>query len=1255
MVFGVALLALLLQTVTRLHGQGTGPSEASVLDRARWVHPHLVANDLLDVGYFGQMGEQDLNYVAVGRQGVILTSPDAVCWTYAYSRGDLFNITAGNIQIPNGPLLKYYAGSREGALAIYDSSNRGWGTITPTGAPTYNNAAGKVVPIDFLGAAYGGDRLVLVGNEGYAGMTQNGVDWWWSRALPSGITNDLVSLAYRSGQFVAASTTNLVVTSRDGTNWVFRRIEVPLKRIRVSPSGFIGLSTDERIGLSPDGETWSFVQEHGQGVSTCIAGFGTEIVLTGEKSLLSSSAALTSWRKIGSPLLVTNQNFNAITRSDVAGDPFVVVGDRGTILTYSAGATAAVNRNNDRVEDLTGVAYGEGKYAAVGRRGVVWSRTDGTNGALWGYLSDTGAWDPRGSGTTNDLAGVAFGKGRFVAVGGAFAGSTSHATIITSRDTTNWSPVVRLTALTDPATGAKAYPAGIAFGDGRFVVLAQGELGAAMVSVDGNRWDTSFSSVLNGMRGIGYGNGMFVAVGTNIATSVDGFTWTLDTTVSNANLYAVSGMNGTFVAVGGAPTALLVKTNGAAGWAVSKARVTAPLFSVNTGASQFFACGTNGLSYNSRDGLNWDSHTSFGAKFNQRSIIVGNNEIAMVGDRGDITVTPKIDTVVGRPAPLYNVATGGGTGLDRLESIAYTGTSQSQFYAVGSTFESSVFGNQTLGDPTAALSLVPKLLLLRHSDTGSVTFAATGPDNSRGTHLAVAGRTIMVGGVALDSQFPANTYITASGVGFIAQAVPQSSTTPSNCFQKVLLTREDSLSSDFNWARHFDGTLSDLKLVQLASGAEVRFAGTFGAAVEMGDDINIESTNTTRSFFLTKCDAGSGTNTWVRWLEPTNQLPVEQIYGLKLAADAKGTTFAFGAVSGGLNIYSNVPPPPPDPGTGGGGFASRRGRPLPADACPPGHSASSSALDGSPCTEACPPGHSPTMSTLQGAPCDDGTGSTNEVPKFAIQGTLSVTNHTPGLSMFLSVFDPTGALKWANWVGPAGAVPVAAATDAEGTAYVAGNLEFGTIFVGAYKFSTNGVSNVWMRVLTPGGGAHVTAFDVRTNGLSVLAGTFQTQTTFAEAKTFGRTNLISGGTASFVLRIKKDGLLLSAQAEGTAEEQTGFSTINALYPFEDNRLALAGFFVQRAKFGNLTATSRGLGDTYLAIVESIDPPPPPPLEPPTLKISRVNKSVRLEWPEPFILQKSASANPAAWADLAVPSPLDLSPTQSAQYYRLRSP
>jgi hypothetical protein len=133
---------------------------------------------------------------------------------------------------------------------------------------------------------------------------------------------------------------------------------------------------------------------------------------------------------------------------------------------------------------LWSVAYGAGRFAAVGQNGLLLSSTNGS------------VWEPQISGTTNTLSGVAFANGLFVAGG-------DHGTLLTSVDAQTW--VTRDSAAGD----SDLY--GVGFGNGVYVVA--GEDGAIVTSSDGEHWTARPSGITSQLLAVTYGNGQFVAVG----------------------------------------------------------------------------------------------------------------------------------------------------------------------------------------------------------------------------------------------------------------------------------------------------------------------------------------------------------------------------------------------------------------------------------------------------------------------------------------------------------------------------------------------------------------------------------------------------------------------------------------------------------------------------------------------------------------------------------------------------------------------
>jgi len=213
-----------------------------------------------------------------------------------------------------------------------------------------------------------------------------------------------------------------------------------------------------------------------------------------------------------------------------------------------------------------------------------------------GLSSVATEWTLQSPPESHPWSAVAYGNGRFVAV--TYTGTNR---VMTSEDGVVW----------------KAYPApayawsGVTYGNGQFVAISST---GSMTSSDGINWTYhAWSGISCDTRGIGYGNGLYIAVGENddrIVTSPDGVNWTART--GGFNMMSATYGNGAYVAVGTSNN-IQYSTDGI-NWA-----------GVSPGGSNRWrsVCYGNGLfvavsSYSSNrvatspDGINWTLRTSSG-------------------------------------------------------------------------------------------------------------------------------------------------------------------------------------------------------------------------------------------------------------------------------------------------------------------------------------------------------------------------------------------------------------------------------------------------------------------------------------------------------------------------------------------------------------------------------------------------------------------------------------------------------------------
>jgi hypothetical protein len=255
---------------------------------------------------------------------------------------------------------------------------------------------------------------------------------------------------------------------------------------------------------------------------------------------------------------------------------------------------------------------------------------------------------------------VAFGGGSFVAVG--------DRTILASTDGINWS--------TNGINVAGAPNAidlglqGVTYGDGQFVAVgSERDGGVILTSTDGISWLGQSAGGTNGLWAVAYGNGLFVTIsdGTVSLTSPDGMVWT----EHEFNWWNEFGAelaygNGVFVAL--ADDGVILTSTDGADWATNSSGTFADFYAITCGGGTFVAAGTGGLVLTSTNGTNWVIHNSgtmnelFGAGY-------GQNTFFLVGEGGEILQSG----VVPPPGPPLSPVPGWTNGVFSLNLSAPLG------------------------------------------------------------------------------------------------------------------------------------------------------------------------------------------------------------------------------------------------------------------------------------------------------------------------------------------------------------------------------------------------------------------------------------------------------------------------------------------------------------------------------------------------------------------------------------------------------
>jgi hypothetical protein len=286
---------------------------------------------------------------------------------------------------------------------------------------------------------------------------------------------------------------------------------------------------------------------------------------------------------------------------------------------YAAWTAVDVSRIFD---DISAIAYGNGKFLAGGKFGRMFASTDGTN---WTNVNNNGIFAGGAIFDPGYVYAIAYGNNMFVAGGQGEGGESKMAT---STDGTAWTEV-DISRIFEWDVKAIALAVASFVAGGSRGKMATSTNGTAWTAVDvsrifGTDWDASISA-------IAFGNDRFVAGGTRgkMATSINGTAWTA-VDVSRifgdyGMIYAIAYGNGRFVAGGGG---MATSTDGTAWTAVDVSGIfTEGINAITFGNDRFVAGGNDGKMATSTDGTTWTAleDSNFG-DFNINAIAYGSGK-----------------------------------------------------------------------------------------------------------------------------------------------------------------------------------------------------------------------------------------------------------------------------------------------------------------------------------------------------------------------------------------------------------------------------------------------------------------------------------------------------------------------------------------------------------------------------------------------------------------------------------------------------
>lgn len=478
---------------------GAGNKVLTSDDGTGWMSHPIGISDVKSIAY----GED--KFVAVGASGMIATSEDGAVWELQDSgvSNMLYGIAYGGDQ--------FVAVGASGTV-LTSGDGIAWEKQTVSGTPQLNDIA------------YGGQgEFVAVGNTSTILTSDDGVSW---ESQTSDVSAQLQSVDFVNGTFMVLGTGSKLLTSSDGEAWTSRTLNTFKNYGLYSIAYGNGLLVAVGLGgtilsSSDDGATWTQQNQGALDRLQTVGFFRDTFVVVGLNGTMVTSTDDSRWSGRFWP---QNQSFYGIASSN---DTVLTVGTRGAVMTSSDGTHFDERYMDDATnKHLLNVIYGNGLFVAGGQ-----------NGRLFISNDEGVSWEEVDSGTEDFLYGAAYGNGVFVLTGNF--NSPPSRTIVTSSDGETWTPQAAEIGLSD-----------VAFGNGKFVAV--GSSGSYLTSTDGLMWEQHQMPITKTLRDITYGHDMFMAVGDNgtVATSADGEHWTFHDSGVDEYLFGVAYGRDTFVIVG---------------------------------------------------------------------------------------------------------------------------------------------------------------------------------------------------------------------------------------------------------------------------------------------------------------------------------------------------------------------------------------------------------------------------------------------------------------------------------------------------------------------------------------------------------------------------------------------------------------------------------------------------------------------------------------------------------------------------------
>jgi len=406
----------------------------------------------------------------------------------------------------------------------------------------------------FQDILYNGNLYIAVTRDGAIYSSDDALVW--TERLPEEDATGFYAVASGGGRFVAVGYQGTVFTSADGLNWSDAASAVidtkTLTSVTHGSQGFVATGYSGALFTSPDGLVWTAATSGtSSSLNRVVYGHGKYVAVGDNGTHLSSSDAL-NWTNTDTG----SRDFYDVT---VTSTGFVAVGNRSTVSSSFDG----ISWDDVRIMSAS---HWLNKIVAAGDALFVYDSS--ASFTLGDFVPGSMAEPPPALQVQDRHSAfgaydMAFGNGRFVAVGGGWTSGSSGGSkpqVMVSVEGKQWRMNYDIPYMASS----------ILFKNGRFIAVANNSNTTIFLySLDGLTWTTG--NVYDDMGSIlelEYRNGIYFGLGSNnlIVTSMDGYDWVVRNPRGDSNYPdGISYISGRYV-VSSADHASLISDDDGISW-----------------------------------------------------------------------------------------------------------------------------------------------------------------------------------------------------------------------------------------------------------------------------------------------------------------------------------------------------------------------------------------------------------------------------------------------------------------------------------------------------------------------------------------------------------------------------------------------------------------------------------------------------------------------------------------------------------------